>query len=268
MASLSFGRTTTERQAVRAAGRAGFAARGVVYLLVGALAVAIAVGRESGQADRQGALREIAARPFGTVVLWLLVAGFAGMTLWRAWTALRGEDGEKKTGKRLLNAGRAVFYATVCWGTAAFALGTGGGGSSDSSSKDWTASALGLPGGRFLVGAAGAVVAGIGVGIAVRAVRRKFLDRMRTGEMSRTVRRAVTAAGVAGNAARGAVFTAAGAFLVAAAVRFDPQQAKGVDDTLRSFAETPAGPWLLLAAAIGLVLFGGFSLACARWRRT
>ncbi|WP_405015324.1 DUF1206 domain-containing protein [Kitasatospora sp. NBC_01539] len=256
------------RDALRAAGKAGFAARGVVYVLVGLLAVGIAVGREADQADRQGALREIAARPFGTVLLWLLVAGFACMTLWRASTAVRGEAGEKKTGKRLLNAGRAVFYATVCWGTAAFALGSGKQSSSDSNSKDWTATALGLTGGRFLVGAAGAVLIGVGTGIAVRAVQRKFLRKLRTGEMGRRTRRAVTASGIAGNTARGTVFAAAGVFLVVAAVRFDPDRAKGVDDTLRSFASTPAGPWLLIAVALGLLLFGVFSLACARWRRT
>ncbi|GJF33196.1 membrane protein [Kitasatospora sp. NE20-6] len=280
MASLPFARASHEgrpsaapggRDALRAAGKAGFAARGVVYVLVGLLAAGIALGREADEADRQGALREIAARPFGTVLLWLLVAGFACMTLWRASTAVRGEAGEaggKKTGKRLLNAGRAVFYATVCWGTAAFALGSGGQSGSDSSSKDWTATALGLPGGRFLVAAAGAVLVGVGAGIAVRAVQRKFLRKLRTGGMGRRTRRAVTASGIAGNTARGTVFAAAGVFVLVAAVRFDPDRAKGVDDTLRSFTGTPAGPWLLLAVALGLLLFGVFSLACARWRRT
>ena len=70
-----------------------------------------------------------------------------------------------------------------------------------------------------------------------------------------------------GGTARGVVFTAAGAFAVRAAVDYEPKKAKGLDDTLRSFAETPLGPWLLVLVAAGLVLFGVFSFAMARWRR-
>lgn len=252
---------------MRGAGRAGFAARGVVYVLVGYLALRIAAGRGTDEADRQGALRTVADQPLGRVVIWLLVAGFAGMALWRAGTAAFGRGKDGKPGKRALNTGRALFYGVVCWGTAAFALGSGGRSSGDDASKDWTATALGLPAGRYLVGGAGLVLAGIGVGTAVRALRRRFLDRLETGRMGPRTRAAVTACGVAGNAARGVVLGAAGAFVVTAALRYDPQQAKGLDDTLRSLAATPAGPWLLTLTAAGLLLFGAFSFASARWRR-
>ncbi|MGV9265949.1 DUF1206 domain-containing protein [Kitasatospora sp. NPDC003701] len=257
----------TADRALSGAGRAGFTARGVVYVLVGYLALRIAFGKGSDEADREGALRTVADGPLGRVVLWLLVAGFAGMALWRAGAAVFGRGKDGKPGKRALNTGRAVFYGAVCWGTAAFALGSGGRSSSDDTSKDWTASALGLPGGRYLVAAAGLVLAGIGVGTAVRALRHRFLDRLDTAAMGPRTRTAVTASGVAGNTARGVVFGAAGAFAVTAAVRFDPQRAKGLDDTLRSLATTPAGPWLLVLTAAGLLLFGAFSFASARWRR-
>jgi hypothetical protein len=85
--------------------------------------------------------------------------------------------------------------------------------------------------------------------------------------MNHTERRGVETVGVVGNAARGVVFAAAGVFLVTAAVRYDPQEARGIDATLRSFAHTPAGPWLLAAVAVGLVAFGLYSFAEARWRR-
>ncbi|MFE2721808.1 DUF1206 domain-containing protein [Kitasatospora sp. NPDC059327] len=275
MAAGAHGRTAggrpaagdTADRALSGAGRAGFTARGVVYVLVGYLALRIAFGRGSDEADREGALRTVADGPLGRTVLWLLVAGFAGMALWRAGSAVVGRGKDGKPGKRALNAGRALFYGAVCWGTAAFATGRGGRSSSDDASKDWTASALGLPAGRYLVGAAGLVLAGIGVGIAVRALRRRFLDRLDTAAMGRRTRTAVTACGVAGNTARGLVFGVAGAFVVTAAVRYDPQQAKGLDDTLRSLATTPAGPWLLAPTAAGLLLFGAFSFASARWRR-
>ncbi|MFC1414069.1 DUF1206 domain-containing protein [Streptacidiphilus sp. N1-12] len=252
---------------MRTAGRAGFVARGVVYVLIGVLAIEIAFGKGGAEADRQGALRQVAAQPFGLVMLWILVVGFACMTLWRASLAVFGEGGQKKTGSRILSAGRAVFYASVCWGTAAYAAGSGGQSGSNAKSQDWTASALKLPGGQVLVAIAGVVLCGVGVGVAVSAIRRKFLKKLDTAAMSARARKVVTALGIGGNTARGTVFAGAGVFVVIAAIRFDPDQAKGMDATLRSFAHTPAGPWLLVLIALGLLLFGAFSFASARWRK-
>lgn len=85
--------------------------------------------------------------------------------------------------------------------------------------------------------------------------------------MSRRTRRIVDLTGVIGGLARGLVFTVVGVFAVRAAIEYEPDQAKGLDDTLRTFADTPAGPVLLACVAAGLVLFGLFSFANARWRR-
>ncbi|MEV0909591.1 DUF1206 domain-containing protein [Streptomyces hokutonensis] len=255
------------KRALAVTGRAGFVARGVVYVLVGVLALRIAFGDGGREADRQGALQQVAAQPFGKAMLWLLVVGFGCMAIWRGSRALSAKGPKNKVGSRLLDGGRAVFYGFVCWGTASFAAGTGGSSGSDAKSRDWTASALRLPGGQVLVGLAGCVLIGVGATLAVRAVMRRFLRRLETGRMSRRVRQVVTALGVGGGAARGAVFAGVGVFVLVAAIRFDPHQAKGMDATLRTFAHTSAGPWLLVAVAVGLVLFGGFSFASARWRR-
>jgi hypothetical protein len=275
--SSQVGRTArrSRHEAVASAGRAGLTARGVVYVLIGVLAVRVAIGDGGHQADRQGALHQIATQPFGTFLLWALAVGFACMTLWRGALAVvgtpgtnaGGNNGKKEAGSRLLNAGRAVFYAFVCWGTATYAAGSGSSGSGDQKSKDWTASALKLPAGRWLVGAVGCAFIVVGAVLAVRAAKRSFLKKLETGRMGPRTRTVVTASGTAGGIARGAVFAGAGVFIVVAAVRFDPKQAKGMDDTLRSFADTAAGPCLLIAVAVGLVLFGVFSFASARWRR-
>jgi Domain of Unknown Function (DUF1206) len=252
---------------LRTAGRAGFVTGGVVYVLIGVLALEIAFGKSGAEADRQGALHQVASEPFGLAMLWLLVVGFACMALWRASLAVLGEDGQKKTGARVLNAVVAVFYGSVCWGTAAFAVGSGGQSSGDATSQDWTASALKLPGGQVLVAIAGVVVFGVGVGMVVGAIRRTFLKQLDTAAMSKRTREVVTALGMGGTAARGTVVAGAGVFVLVAAVRFDPHQAKGMDATLHSFARTPVGPWLLVLVALGLVLFGAFSFAEARWRK-
>lgn len=251
------------------AARAGLTARGVIYLLVGVLALQIAFGDGKRQADRGGALATLSDKPFGSVVLWALGIGLVGMALWRLSEAVFGAVGPdgRKARKRLLSALRCVFYAFVAYSVLSFAVGSGGGGSSDKQSRDITARAMEVPAGQWLVGAAGVGVAVAGVWIAVQAVRRHFHKEMKLAEMGPRVRKFVDVTGVGGGLARGVVFAAAGAFAVRAAVDYEPKKAKGLDDTLRSFADTPLGPWLLVLVAAGLVLFGVFSFAMARWRR-
>ncbi|MGW7044717.1 DUF1206 domain-containing protein [Streptomyces avermitilis] len=251
------------------AAKAGLVARGVIYVLVGVLALRIAFGGSGHQADRTGALQEISSKPFGAVLLWALGVGLVGMALWRLSEALFGAAGQDggKASKRLLSAGRCAFYVFVAYSVLSFAAGSGGGGSSDDQSKDVTAKALQWPGGQWIVGVAGIAAAVAGVWIGVRAVLRKYHKHLKLGEMSRRTRQLVDISGVAGGVARGLVFAAAGAFAVRAAVDYEPDKAKGMDDTLRSFTETPMGPWLLACVAVGLVLFGLFSFALARWRK-
>jgi hypothetical protein len=258
------------------AARAGLAARGVIYLLVGMLALQIAFGEGRRQADRGGALAELADRPFGAVLLWALGIGLVGMALWRLSEALFGAVGPdgRKAKKRLASAARCVFYTFVAYSVLAFAAnpggGTGGGaggGSSDRQSRDATARVLEVPAGQWAVGAAGAAIVIAGVVIGVQALRRSFHRKLKPGELSPWARRLVDVTGVGGGVARGLVFAAAGVFAVRAAIDYRPDEAKGLDDTLRSFAGTPLGPWLLVCVALGLVLFGVFSFALARWRR-
>ncbi|MBV1938816.1 DUF1206 domain-containing protein [Streptomyces sp. BV286] len=255
--------------AIEGAARAGFTARGVIYLLVGMLALQIAFGDSGKQADQGGALEEVAQKPFGGFLLWALGIGLVGMALWRLSEAVfgaAGPDGHKWK-KRLASAARAVFYGFVAYTVLSFAAGSGGSGSSDGKSRDATAKAMDLPAGQWLVGAAGVGVLCAGIWMAVQAIRRKYHKHMRLGEMSHRVRQTVDVTGVGGGVARGLVFAVAGGFAVRAAMDYEPDKAKGMDDTLRSFTETPAGPWLLVAIAIGLMLFGVFSFAMAKWRK-
>ncbi|MPY63254.1 DUF1206 domain-containing protein [Streptomyces spongiae] len=254
------------------AARAGLAARGAIYLLVGALALQITFGEGERQADRGGALAELSEKPFGAVLLWALGLGLAGMALWRLSEVAFGAAGAdgRTWRKRLASAARCVFYVMVASSVLSFAAGARGGGagtSSDEQSRDVTARALGLPGGQWLVAAAGTGVVVAGVWIGARAVMRSYHKHLRLAEMSRGTRRAVDTTGVAGGAARGLVFAVAGAFAIRAAVDYEPDRAKGLDDTLRSFAGTPLGPTALTGVAAGLVLFGLFSFAMARWRK-
>jgi hypothetical protein len=249
--------------------RAGLLARGVMYGLIGVIAVQIALGNAHQQADRTGALRLVAATPVGNVMLWLLVIGFAGLTLWRLSEAAFGGPGSDANtpGARLLCVVKAAIYAALTYSIAKYALGLGAPSSTNQQSQDLTAAALRHPGGQVIVAIAGVIIVGAGVYLAAQAYRRRFLRGMRFGSASTTTRKVVTWFGQVGGIARGVVFVTVGIFLVVAAVEARPGQAKGVDSALRELARTPFGPWLLALVAIGLVLFGVYSCCEARWRQ-
>lgn len=247
--------------------RVGLVARGLIYLLVGWLALQVGFGG-GGQAERRGALQIVAGEPGGTAVLWLMAAGFAALVLWQLAEALYGRpvpDGDRPA-ERLASAARGVVYAAGFAATLGFLLGHRG-TSSDQQSRTFTARAMAEPGGRWLVAAVAAGFLVWGVVVVVNAVRRAFLDELDTGRMSEAARRFVQPFGIAGNTARGLIGAGVGAFLAYAAVTFQPEKANGLDGTLREFAGTPAGAWGLVAVAAGVLIFGLYSFCEARWRK-
>jgi hypothetical protein len=264
----SAGRQAAHSPFMSALARAGLAARGILYALIGIIAIEIAFGHTRQQADRSGAVRLVASTPFGAAILWLLVVGFAGMTLWRLSEAIwgaAGPDGHEAS-KRIGSLARAVVYGAVTYGILKYALGLGAPASSDKQSQDLTETALRYPGGQAAVAIIGAAIAIGGVVMMYRSWQGRFLQTLRFGRASARARKVVTRLGQIGGVARGAVFVTIGVFLAIAAVEAKPGQAKGIDSALRVFAQTPLGPWLLVLVAVGLVIFGAFSCCEARWR--
>ena len=266
----SAGHRAANSRALRWLARAGFAARGVTYILVGWIAIQAAFGNSSQQADKSGALQEIGSTPVGGVLLWLLFVGFIGMALWQLSVVAFGmseasDHSGHETRTRLAALGRVVVYAVIAWSVLKFAVGQGT-QSSDKESVDLTATLLKYPFGQVLVVIIGLALVGGGVYIAYAAWKEKFRKRLELSQAGR-LRRVVEWLGKFGGMARGAVFVTAGVFLVVAAVQHNPQQAKGVDSSLRTLASTPLGPWLLVLVAIGLIMFGLFSFCQAKWQR-
>jgi hypothetical protein len=261
------GKRAAKSPVMRFLARIGYAARGVMYILIGWIAILIAFHKTGQQADRTGALHAVAATPVGGVVLWALVAGFAGMALWRLSEAAYGSPGKdgRKATTRLAALARAVVYGLVAYGILKYAIGAGGPKSSDSQSVDLTATAMREPGGRVLVIVIGLALIGAGAYLAYKAWRKDFLQDMTRGRLRAPARRVVEKLGQFGGIARGVVFATAGVFLVVAAAQAKPQEAKGIDSALRTLAATPLGPWLLVLVALGLVMFGVFSCCEAKW---
>jgi hypothetical protein len=122
-------------------------------------------------------------------------------------------------------------------------------------------------GGRWLVGIVGLAIVIAGLALVLEGIRRKFMKYLRTGEMSPQTRRAVERLGMIGTTARGLVFALAGVLVIDAAVEFKPSKAGGVDKALLTLRNQPFGEFLLILAAAGLIAFGVYGLAEARWRR-
>jgi hypothetical protein len=243
--------------------RLGLACRAALYALIGILAFQIAFGSGGQEADKGGAIETVADQPFGTGLLWLMGIGLAALVVWQLLEATMGSG---ETLDRVESGARAAVYAMVL--VSLFSLLFGGSSQSDDEkSQDVTRSLLELPGGVLLVTAAGIGLIAVGGYWIYKGVRRRFLEDLRTAEIPARLRGVVEKLGLIGYLCRGVIAGAAGVFVIRAAVTYDPDEAKGIDDTLRSFADTPVGPWLLVAVALGLVLFAGYCLCEARWHR-
>ena len=257
----------TREGAVRAAARVGLAARGIVYIILGWLAIEIALGRGQRQANQKGALAEVASHSGGSVLLGVLAGGLFGYALWQLVRAVFGTpEAGKDVGPRLRSLCGVVFYGGL--GAAAISVLSGSSGSGqDQQQEGWTARAMQHTGGRWLVGIAGVVIVVVGAAMAWEGLARKFRDQLRMSDMTRTQRRVVEGIGAFGSAARGAVIAGAGVLVIDAAVTADPKKSSGIDGALRTLSQQAVGPYLLGVAAVGLIAFGLFSLACMRWQR-
>lgn len=252
---------------VERAGRLGLLAKGLLYAIVGLLAIQIPLGLGGETTDRQGALRTVAQQPLGEVLLLAVAAGLVGYALWRFVQAFldRGDEGHGPKGlaKRVSYLGRGLLYLA----SAAFAFAiVAGAGSSGGNEKEETANVLQWPLGRWLVGAVGLGFLAAGAFNAYRSLSAKFRKELREHEMARAARPWAIAVGVVGHAARGVVFGLVGLFLVRAAWRYDPDEAIGIDGALRKVAQAPYGMLALGVVAAGLLAYAAFCLVQARYR--
>lgn len=255
--------------------RAGLTAKGVLYLVLGMLAVQLGLGTGSGnQASQTGAIESLASQPFGQVLVGALALGLLAHGAWQLVATLTGDPVEGDDAlHRAKYAAKTVIYLGLGGLAVSVLLRHGGSGSGSGSgggegSDQAAAAILGLPGGTWIAIAIGLVVMGVGVYEIVQHGRRTaFMERIGHTVTGRT-RRNVERAGRAGYVALGIVSLITGGFFVVAAVRDDPEDSKGMSEALQTLADQPWGTWLLLGVAVGVVLYGLFCLAEARYRRS
>jgi Domain of Unknown Function (DUF1206) len=246
--------------------RAGFVARALVYGIIGLLAFDLAVGHGGKITNQQGALRTVEQQSFGHILLTVLAIGLGGYAVWRLFRAVlgHGAEGADRGIERLGAFASGIVYAAMC--AIAVQILTGP-GTSGSGAKKTASDVFGWPAGRWLVGLAGLVLAGVAIFQFIRGVRQKFLDDSKTEQIPRGLMPWFKALGTIGHVARAAVFGLVAAFLIKAAYDYKANEAIGLDGALGKLYNGAYGSWLLGAVALGLIAFSCFSLLEARYRR-
>ena len=249
--------------------RAGYSARGVVYVIVGGFAVVAAIGSGGRTTGTKGALYSILSQPFGAVLLLVVAVGLLCFAAWRLAQAALDVDhlgtDWKALARRIGFGVGAIANLALAFSAFALVFGTSSGSrDGEGSARDWTAYLLSAPFGQWIVGALGLIVFGTGIGVALKGWKRTFEERL---ALDHNARRWVIPVGRLGFLARGLVFMLVSVFLVLAALHANAREAKGLAGALRSLEEQSYG-WVLLGiTALGLVAFGAFQFVTAYYRR-
>lgn len=255
-------------RAVELLGRVGLIGYGLVHVLIGGIAVHLALAG-GGQPDQQGALGSLVTTTVGIVVVGVVVVGLVAFAVWQglaAATGFRWTSGGVRFRKRVGAGAKTVAVLAVALAGARLLLTGSSGGSSSTSSEAATAGLLALPAGRLLVGAVGVVVLVIAVATGYTGVARNFSDDLDYRRLPEHLHRPVEVLGIVGHLARALAFAIVGVLFGFAALRSDPGRAGGLDQALTTLAAQPYGPLLLLAVALGFIAFGLYTFA-ESWAR-
>jgi hypothetical protein len=248
--------------------RAGYLAKGVVYLLIGILAFQAAAGAGGAITGPEGALLTILRQPAGRLLLGITAVGLSGYAVWRLFCAAFDPEHHEKEAKRLFvrlgYAGSGIAHGALALQAARLALGRGSGGAGNRA-ESWTAELLEAPMGAWLVGIVAVGIAVYGVAQIRRGLGRKIEERLRLGELQPEERRLVVRVGRVGTVARGLVFGIIGYLLMRAALKHDASEAGGLADALHTLERQPYAPYVLGGVALGLAAYGAYQLVRARY---
>jgi hypothetical protein len=250
---------------VQGAARLGYSARGLLYTVMGVLALQLATRRRQGETDKMGALQEIGSKPFGRALLIVLAIAFFAYAAWHLLEAVLNFERTGAAG-RLFRVLRATLYFSLTWATLQLAI-TSKSGNGDEESKDFTAKVLSWRGGAALVVAVGLVWLALAAHSGRQATGGRYREHLNLAKMSAHEEEVIGVLARVGLFSRTIVFGAVALFFFQAAWTNDADKATGIDDALRRVATAPYGRVILAGLAAGLVAFGIWSFAEARYRR-
>ncbi len=250
--------------------RFGYAAKGVVYGSSGLLALLEAFDFTSGETvGSTGALRAIAAQPFGRILISVMAFSLMGYVMWRFIQAFL--DPEHSSSREPSDIARRFSYA--CSGLAyagvaysAVKILTASPDGEGKTAEEWAFDIMQRPFGRWLVGAGGLLFCGIGCYYLYRAIKAEFRKRLKLRNMSDVEKTWATIAGRVGIAARGVVYIVIGFFAIRAAWSFNSDMIKTTEAALEVFNNNPADEWILATLGLGFIAYGVHMGFQARYR--
>lgn len=260
------GRKAHRSDALDHAVRAGLIAYGGVHLLIGLLAVRLALGDRGEEASATGALQELATKPFGEVLVWAVALGMLLLVVWRALEVVFGHrdesDDASRNRKRAASALKGVLYAAL--GVTAIRVAVGSSSSSGSGSRGTTAKVMDLPGGQWLVVAVGLAVLGYAGTLVWRGWTEKFAEHLETEGKMGSSGAAYLLLGKVGYIAKGSALAVVGVLFCYAGFTHEAQKSGGLDVALHRVLAQPFGPYLLIAVGLGIGCYGLYCLVRAR----
>lgn len=259
------GRELKEHPAFDALVRTGLVGYGLVYLILGWMALQLVLGDREGNVSKGGALHQLAGETWGVVVLWAACIGLAGLAVFEAlqvWLGHRSHDGARKTLARIGSAGRAVLYAVVAVSAAKTALG----GKSTENPDSYTRKLMSTDIGPWLVAGVGLAIIGYAIGCLVIAVTDRYRKHLDIDGQTGSTGTVIKVVARVGYVSKSVAFGVIGALFIWAAWTHEPKAAGGLDAALSRLLEAPAGPALLGIVAVGFGCYGVFNLFRARYR--
>jgi len=255
---------TRRHRTWRVLAQTGLVFNGGVNLIVGSVAIGVSVGAGT-EANRAGALEAIAETPLGRIALWIAAVGLAGLAIWQLTeaAALASPSRAKNVFRWTRDLAKALGFLVIGGTAVVFAVG----GHTDTARIATAGSEFLLEStaGAVTLFVIGGIVIAVGISSIVRGIRRTFLEEVRP--LVRARRRIVQTVGIAGHISRGLAFTTIGVLVLIAAVSDNPSQVGGLDHALRYLATLPSGVVVLVVIAVGLMAYGVYLLARARFMR-
>ena len=246
--------------------RSGFAVMALLHIILGAIAIALALGHP-GEAEPTGAIEQLAANPWGPALMWACMIGCAGLSLWQlseATLRARHLPRKERIGKLVSSGFLAIAYGSIGLSFGGFAVGLRG--DSGESTRDVSKALLSNPFGGVILSALGLTVIGVGSYFVVKGLRRGFKEELFHFDGTRRGK-VIDSLGVTGHVAKGIALFLAGLLFAIAAAKHTPEESTGLDGSLKALRDHAFGPYLLFAIGAGFICYGIFALVRSKFGR-